>query len=168
MTIEPTAEEHPHHRSARERQRRGPMWGCMKFFGCGGIALVALIAILVIIGWLYIGTKSFAELVQLRIQKTMESRLGRSVSIGSVEIERGRQSRIIINDVRIANVPGGKRRHFATVKQIIITGGIDSFWGRKIRVGRVDLIDPRMSFEVFKPGGPFDHNFDHAASLRST
>ena len=68
--------------------------------------------------------------------------------------QRGRQSRVIINDVRIANVPGGKRRHFATVKQIIITGGIDSFWGRKIRVGRIDLIQPRMSFEVFAPGGP--------------
>lgn len=161
MTIEPTAEEHPHHRSARERQRRGPMWGCMKWVGCSGFGLLALILIIVGGGWWYLGTSSFADLVRLRIQKTMESRLGRAVSIGPVRIERGRQSRVIINDVRIANVAGGKRRHFATVKQIIITGGIDSFWGRKIHVGRVDLIEPRMSFEVFKPGGPFDHNFPH-------
>src|ERR1041385_8033011 len=162
MTIEPTAEEqHPHHRSARERQRRGPMWGCMRWVGCGGVGLVALILILIGVGWWYLGTSSFAGLVKLRIQKTMEARLGRGVYIGSVQIDRGRQSRVIINDVRIANVPGGKRRHFATVKQIIITGGIDSFWGRKIHVGRIDLIQPRMSFEVFAPGGKYAHNFPH-------
>src|SRR5437588_2356781 len=162
MTIEPTAEEqHPHHRSARERQRRGAMWGCMKWVGCGGAGLLALILIIIGGGWWYLGTSSFADLVRLRIQKTMEARLGRDVFIRSVIIERGRLNRVVINDVRIANVPGGKRRHFATVKQIIITGGIDSFWGRKIRVGRIDLIEPRMSFEVFAPGGPFAHNFPH-------
>jgi outer membrane protein insertion porin family len=162
MTSEPTAEvQHPHHRPARERQRRGPMWGCMKWVGCGGGGLLALILLVIGGGWWWLGTTSFADLVRLRIEKTMEARLGRDVSIGSVTIQRGRLSRIIINDVRIANVPNGKRRHFATVKQIIITGGIDSFWGRKIRVGRVDLIEPRMSFEVFKPGERFAHNFPH-------
>ena len=162
MTIVPTAEEqHPHHRSARERQRRGPMWGCMKWVGCGGIGLLALLLLIVGGGWWYLGTPNFAGLVRLRIQKTLEARLGRDVYIESVVIERGRQSRVILNDVRIANVPGGKRRHFATVKQVIITGGIDSFWGRKIRVGRVDLIQPRMSFEVFPAGGKFAHNFPH-------
>src|SRR5881398_3715569 len=103
MTIEPTAEEHPHHRSARERQRRGPMWGCMKWVGCSGIGLVALLAIVIAVVWWWLGTHSFADLVRLRIQSTMEARLGRAVSIGPVQIERGRQSRVIINDVRIAN-----------------------------------------------------------------
>jgi len=162
MTIDPTAEEqHPHHRSARERQRRGPMWGCMKWVGCSTIGFAALILIGVGGGWWYLGSSSFAGLVRLRIEKTMESRLGRDVTIGSVQIERGRQSRVIVNDIRIANVPGGKRRNFATAKQLIITGGIDSFWGRKIRVGRIDLVEPRVSFEVFEPGGKFDHNFPH-------
>src|SRR5881394_2400161 len=127
MTIEPTAEEQPHHRSARERQRRGPMWGCMKWVGCSGFGLLALILLIIGGGWWYLGTSSFADLVRLRIQSTMEARLGRAVSIGPVQIERGRLNRVVINDVRIANVAGGKRRHFATVKQIIITGGIDSF-----------------------------------------
>src|SRR5436309_8103401 len=108
MTIEPTAEEqHPHHRSARERQRRGAMWGCMKWVGCGGAGLLVLILILVGVGWWYLGTSSFSGLVKLRIQKTMEARLGRAVSIGSLHIEKGRISRVIINDVEIANVPGG-------------------------------------------------------------
>jgi outer membrane protein insertion porin family len=162
MTIDPTAEEQqPHHRSARERQRRGPMWGCMKFLGCSAIGIPVLILIIVGGGWWYLGSSSFAGLVRLRIEKTMEARLGRDVTIGSVRIERGRQSRVIVSDVRIANVPGGKRRNFATAKQLIITGGIDSFWGRKIRVGRIDLVEPRMSFEVFEPGGKFEHNFPH-------
>src|SRR5947209_16265597 len=108
MTIEPTAEEqHPHHRSARERQRRGPMWGCLRWIGCGTIGLFALILIILGGGWWYLGTSSFSGLVKLRIEKTLEARLGRDVFIGSVQIERGRQSRVIINDIRIANVPGG-------------------------------------------------------------
>src|SRR5688572_13287612 len=103
MTIDPTAEEQqPHHRSARERQRRGPMWGCMKWVGCSTIGFVALILIFVGGGWWYVGSSSFAGLVRLRIEKTMEARLGRDVTIGPVQIERGRQSRVIVNDVRIA------------------------------------------------------------------
>jgi len=162
MTDENAAEEQqPHHRSSRERQRRGAMWGCMKWVGCSSVGLLVLLLVIVGGGWWYLGTASFADLVRLRIEKTMEARLGRDVTIGSLKIEKGTQSRVIVNDIKIANVPGGKRRNFATVKQLIITGGIDSFWGRKLRVGRVDLIEPRMSFEVFAPGGKFDHNFPH-------
>src|SRR5213082_1948878 len=97
-TVEPTAEEqHPHHRSARERQRRGAMWGCMKWTGCSGLGLLGLLLIGLGVGWWYLGSASFAGLVKLRIEKTLEARLGRNVDIGSVQIERGRQSRIIIN-----------------------------------------------------------------------
>src|SRR4051794_39530587 len=102
MTIFPTAEEqHPHHRSSRERQRRGAMWGCMKWVGCGGIGLVGLLLIIVGGGWWYLGSSSFAGLVRLRIEKTMEARLGRDVSIGPVQIDRS-HGRVIINDVQIA------------------------------------------------------------------
>ena len=102
MTIEPAAEEH-NHRSARERQRRGPMWGCLKWMGCSTIGFFVLLAVIIIGGWWYLGSSSFAGLVQLRIQKTLESRLGRKVDIASVQIDRGRQSRIIINGLRIGN-----------------------------------------------------------------
>src|SRR5207237_1472480 len=112
-------------------------------------------------GWWYLGTSSFSGLVRLRIQKTLEARLGRSVVVGSVQIERGNLGRIVINDLRVANAPGAVHPYFATAKQVVVTGGIDSFWGRKIRVGRVDLIEPRMSFEVFAPGGKYAHNFPH-------
>src|SRR3954451_2683814 len=108
MTIEPAAQEqHPHHRSSRERQRRGAMWGCMKWFGCSAMGVLILLLVVVGGGWWYLGSSSFEELVRLRIEKTMEARLGRDVSIGSVKIERGRLSRVTVNDIRIANVPGG-------------------------------------------------------------
>ena len=89
MTIEPAAEEHQH-RSARERQRRGPMWGCLKWMGCSTVAFFVLLALVIVGGWWYLGSSSFAGLVQLRIQKTLESRLGRHVDIASVQIEGGR------------------------------------------------------------------------------
>src|SRR5437763_7940855 len=112
MTIEPAAEEH-HHRSARERQRRGPMWGCLKWMGILAVGLLVLLALIVAGGWWYLGTSSFAGLVRLRIQKTLEARLGRSVVVGSVRIERGNLGRIVINDLRVANAPGAVHPYFA-------------------------------------------------------
>jgi hypothetical protein len=148
-----------HHRTARERQRRGPMWGCLRtmiiLFGGGALLLFFVIGG----GWWYLGTASFAELVRLRIEKTLESRLGREVQIKTVAIPRGRPQRVILNDMRIANAPGAVNPYFATVEQVVITGGIESFWGRELKVSRVDVINPRMNFEVFPEGTALTHNF---------
>src|SRR5882724_3753496 len=105
MTIEPSTTEHAEHphRSARERQRKGPMWGCLRFLGCSAIGVLVLLAVVIIGGWWYLGTSSFAGLVRLRIQKTLEARLGRSVDVGPIVIERGLRSRITINGLRIGN-----------------------------------------------------------------
>jgi outer membrane protein assembly complex protein YaeT len=150
-----------HHRSARERQRRGPMWGCLKaLIWTFGITLAVLLLV-VGGGFWYLGTSSFAGLVQLRIAKTLEARLGRHVSIHDVQIIRARPAKVIINDLRIANSPGAVHPNFATVRQLVITGGIDSFWGRKITVQRVDIRDPRLYFEVYPAGSKLVHNFPH-------
>jgi translocation and assembly module TamB len=135
------------------------MWGCLKWMGCSTIAFFVLLALIIGGGWWYLGSTSFAGLVRLRIEKTLEARLGRDVVVGSVQIEGGRQSRIILNDLRIANAPGAVRPYFATAKQVIVTGGIDSFWGRKIRVGRVDIVEPHLNFEIYPAGSKLTHNF---------
>src|SRR6476660_9432460 len=102
MTESPTPTEHHegHHRSARERQRKGPMWGCLRTIFIGSLVTLALIFLVVGGGYWYLGSASFAGLVKLRIEKTLENRLGRDVSIGSVEVVRTRPQRIILRDLR--------------------------------------------------------------------
>ncbi len=154
----PPAEGH-HHETARQRQRRGPMRGCLRWilFSFGGLLL--LLFFVIGGGWFYLGSASFADLVRLRIQGTLESKLGRKVEIGSVEIVRTGTKKVIINDIRIANSPGAANPYFATVKQATITGGIDSFLGRKITVSRVDVVEPHLYFEVYPAGSKLVHNF---------
>ncbi|HEX8152567.1 MAG TPA: translocation/assembly module TamB domain-containing protein, partial [Thermoanaerobaculia bacterium] len=72
---------------------------------------------------------------------------------------RTRPQRVIINDLRIANAPGGVNRYFATVRQVEIAGGVESFWGRHLTLGRIDIRDPRVYFEVFPTGSKLVHNF---------
>src|SRR5260370_136607 len=74
-----------HHPTARERQRRGPMFGCLRAFMRIGGALAIFAAVIGIGLFWYLGTTSFADLVRLRIQATLESRLGRKVSIRDVD-----------------------------------------------------------------------------------
>jgi outer membrane protein insertion porin family len=144
------------HRSARERQRKGPMWGCLK--GLVWVFGIVLLLLLVIIGggWWYLGSTNFADLVRKRIETTLETRLGREVTIGKVTFIRSRPQRVILDDIRIANAPGGVARYFATVRQVEISGGVESFWGRAVKVDRVDIRDPHLWFEVFPDG---NHNF---------
>lgn len=144
------------HRSARERQRKGPMWGCLK--GLFWVFTVGLLVMLILIGggWWYLGSTSFADLVLKTVEDTLESKLGREVYIGKVTVVRARPQRIIIDDIRIANAKGGVAQYFATVRQIEIAGGVESFWGRRVKVDRVDIRDPRLWFEVFPDG---THNF---------
>jgi outer membrane protein insertion porin family len=151
----------PHRVRKHVPLRDRPMGGCLRaifFFGGGGLLLIAL---LVSSGWWYLGTSSFAELVRLRVAKTLESKLGRTVTIGSVEIVRSRPQKIILRDLRIGNAPGGVAPYFATVKEVDVVGGVESLWGRTVRVGRIDVIEPRIFFEVYPAGSKLVHNFPH-------
>jgi len=137
------------------------MWGCLRTIVLGVLALALLLFLVIGGGWFYLGTNSFADLVKLRVQKTLEARLGRAVTIADIDIVRGRESKVILKNLTVANAPGATKPYFATAKQLVITGGIDSFWGRRILVGRIDVVDPRINFEVFPAGAPLVHNFPH-------
>ena len=134
------------------------MWGCLK--ALFWIFTVTLLVLLIVVGggWWYLGTGNFAGLIRARIEDTLRTKLGRDVYIHDVVFVRSRPTRVIINDLRIANAPNGKAKYFATVRQVEITGGVDSFWGRRIKVGRIDIRDPRLFFEVYPNGA---HNFPH-------
>jgi outer membrane protein assembly complex protein YaeT len=156
----PPVEGH-HHETARQRQRRGPMWGCLRWIVRLAIGVLVLLFLVIGGGYFYLGTKSFGELVRLRVERTLEARLGRDVTIGSVEVVRSRPNKVILRNVSIANSPGAVHPHFATVKQVTITGGIDSFWGRDIRVSRIDIDAPQLFFEIYPAGSSLVHNFPH-------
>src|SRR5688500_20356788 len=85
------------HRSARERQRKGPMWGCLKgmiwLFAIGFVLLFLVIGS----GWWYVGSASFADYVRKKIELTLEARLGRDVSIKSVAFVRSDPQKIILD-----------------------------------------------------------------------
>ncbi len=77
------------------RRRRGcvrPLvWALL--IGLGLVLLIAFGA------WYYTGSTSFESLVARRIEATLESRMDREVTIGSVTIERGRVTSVILEDV---------------------------------------------------------------------
>ncbi|MDQ6800860.1 MAG: outer membrane protein assembly factor BamA [Acidobacteriota bacterium] len=161
MEVNDDPVEEQQHASARERQRRGPMWGCLRWLIGGSVLFFIILFLIIGGGWFYLGTASFGDLVALRVASTLESRLGRKVTIGSVAIDRAHLSRVVLNDLRIANSPGSVHPYFATVKQVTITGGINSFWGRQISVDRVDIVEPHLFFEVYPSGSKLVHNFPH-------
>ena len=135
------------------------MWGCLK----GLIWVFGVVAVLLLVviggGWWYLGTTSFAGFVKKKVEATLEAHLGRDVTIGSVVFIRTNPQRILLNDIRIANAPGAKTPYFATVRQVEISGGVQSLWGRAAKLERIDIRDPHLWFEVFPAGSPLVHNF---------
>ena len=91
----------------------------MRRLGITIFVALGLLALLVGGGWWYLGTTSFADLVRLRVQKTLEARLERKVTIHDVDIVPGQPAKVIINDLRIANSPGAVHPYFATVRQVV-------------------------------------------------
>ena len=133
------------------------MWGCLKvlfwLFGGGVLLLFLLLAG----GWWFVGTTAFEEYVRGKIEASLEGRLGRDVTIGRLEIDvSGPKQRIVIHDLRIANAPGTVAPQFAIVREVVITGGVESFVGRNVKVDRVDVREPRLWFEILPDG---THNF---------
>ncbi|HYH06863.1 MAG TPA: translocation/assembly module TamB domain-containing protein [Thermoanaerobaculia bacterium] len=132
------------------------MFGCIKgliwVFGVGFLVLLIGIGT----GWFLLGSTNFADYVRKRIETTLETRLGREVTIGKVIFVRTRPQKIILQNLRIANAPGGAAPQFALVREVELTGGIQSFWGRAVQIDRIDIRDPQVWFELLPNG---EHNF---------
>ena len=153
QTLFPHETGHGHHRSARERQRKGPMWGCLKaiaFIGAGGLLLLFL---MIGGGWWYVGSKSFADLVAKRIAETLKARLGREVSIGLVVFDRAHLRQVVLKDLRISNSPGAANPYFAGVVLNVVPA--PDGWSNVI-VGRSGYESRRISVLKYSPDGPRD------------
>ncbi|HVR42688.1 MAG TPA: outer membrane protein assembly factor BamA [Thermoanaerobaculia bacterium] len=144
--------------SSFRRQRTRPIRGCIRLLGWGLIVLVMVLLLISGGAWYYFGTDNFAAVIKARVEQNLEWRLGRDVRIGRVVVSRS-LGRVLLQDISIANVPGGRREHFAFVREVEIVGGIESFWTRTIRVGRVDVRDARLNVEIFPRESPVLHNF---------
>ncbi|MGH9457417.1 MAG: outer membrane protein assembly factor BamA [Thermoanaerobaculia bacterium] len=156
----PTPEPPPdHEESSFSRQRGRPIRGCIRLLGNALIGLIVLLLLMWGGGWYYVGSPHFARLVKERIERNLEWRLGREVTIGRVVVDRGELGRVLLQDVRVANLPEGAHPYFATVREVEIEGGIGSFRTRTIHVGRVDVREPRLNVEIFPAGAAHPHNF---------
>src|SRR5688572_3508059 len=145
--------------SSLARQRRRPMWGCVKWIGILSAVLLILLFLSVWGGWFYLGSPNFAEYVRGKLEANIESKLGRGVTIGKVTFLRERPAKIIIEDLKIANAPGALRPHFAIIKRIEITGGVESLWQRQVNLGLIEVSEPQIFFEVFPQGSALQHNW---------
>ncbi|HVT44010.1 MAG TPA: translocation/assembly module TamB domain-containing protein [Thermoanaerobaculia bacterium] len=154
-----TEEPHRYEREGLERQKGRPMWGCVRALLALFLVIGAILGLIGLGAYRYLGSARFAELVRARIEANLEARLGRDVFIGRVTVIRTPNARVILDDVRIGNAPGALQEWFATVRQVEIVGGIDSFLQRRVRLGHVDIRDPHFYFEVFPEGLPLTHNF---------
>jgi outer membrane protein assembly factor BamA/autotransporter translocation and assembly factor TamB len=132
------------------------MWGCLK--GLLWVFGVTFLLLFLIFGggWWYLGSANFADYVKKKIEATLEAKLDRDVSIGSVEFVRTRPQKILLKNLRIANAKGTVAPYFATVREVELTGGVQSLWGRNVTIDRVDVREPRLWFEVLPDG---THNF---------
>ena len=139
----------------QERRRRG----CLRLFLFAAAALLILLLFALFGGFQYLGTESFAEFVRLRIEANLENRLGREVTIGRVTVTRTLPAKIILDDIRIANAPGGEHPFFAQVRQVEIIGGIQSFLARRLELGEIHVRDPQFFFELYPEEHPLEHNF---------
>jgi|GEM_PF-292433 len=145
--------------TALTRRERTRVRGCVRGLFIVCLVLTILLIIALSGGWYYLGTESFARRIQAGIVENLASHLDRKVFIGKVTLIPGRQTRVIIDDLRISNSPGALNPDFATVRQVEITGGIDSFLQRRVKLGRIDIRDPHLDFEVYPEGAPLSTNF---------
>ena len=142
-----------------ERQKRRPIRGCIRRLGIGLLALIVILILAIVGTWSYFGSASFARYVATKVENFLEFKLGRDVTIGKVIVSRDPIGQITLRDITISNVPGATREHFATVDEVVIVGGIESFWTRTLRLGRVDVRGARLNVEFFPEGSPLTHNF---------
>jgi outer membrane protein insertion porin family len=123
------------------------------------LGILILLAIGIGVTWYWTSTEGFAEMVRLRVEKNLENRLGRDVTIGKVTLVRTLPVRVYLDDLRIANAPGGVNPDFARVRRVEIIGGVESFLTRTVRVGTINIRDPHVFFEIYPEAHALDHNW---------
>lgn len=146
-----TSEERPQ----APARRRG---GCLR--GIFRTTRTTMLIVLVVLGagWYWLENGSIGEFVADRISAALETGLGRDVAVGRVSIRPTIPPKIVVRDVRIANLPGASSPEFARVGRLEVTGIIRSIVERRIDLGTIRVHDVAVSIEKMpaSAGGGFN------------
>ncbi|MCM2313813.1 MAG: translocation/assembly module TamB domain-containing protein [Thermoanaerobaculia bacterium] len=132
--------------------------GCRRGIYRAARTTVAIVVILVAAAWFWFETGTSGEVVGDRISIILEEGLGRDVAVGRVSVWPTIPPRIVVRDIRIANLPGASSADFARVGRIEISGIIRSLVERRIDLGTIRVYDASVSIEKLPEaqGGGFN------------
>ncbi|MEO8218642.1 MAG: hypothetical protein ABI718_16320, partial [Acidobacteriota bacterium] len=139
---------------ADERARRG----CRRWVAIGLLAAALIGGIVYLAGSRYLRSAAFADMVRQKVEATLEAHLGRDVTIERVVLA-DHPLRIVLRNVRVANVPGGMHKDFASARELEIRAGIESFLQRKITIAQIVVRGLEVHFEVYPEQFGVSNNF---------
>jgi hypothetical protein len=112
-----------------------------------------IILIILGAGWYWLENGSIGEYIADKISSTLEEGLKRDVAVGRVSIRPSIPPRIIVRDIRIANLPGASSPEFARIGRIDVTGIVRSLVERRIDLGTIRIRDVSVSIEKMPAAG---------------
>ncbi len=138
----------------RRRRRRGCLWSMFRALR----TTVAIFLILAAAVYVLFETSSAGEWIGDVISRQLEDGLGRSVSVGRVSLWPTIPARLVVRDIRIANAPGATAPDFASVERIEVTGLLKSLAERRIDLGTIRVLHPKISIEMMPEGSTIEDN----------
>jgi autotransporter translocation and assembly factor TamB len=137
-------------------RRRGR--GCLH--GIFRMTRTTFVIVLIVLGagWYWLENGSIGEYIADKISATLEEGLKRDVAVGRVSIRPSIPPRIIVRDIRIANLPGAASPEFARIGRIDVTGIVRSIVEGRIDLGTIRIRDVSVSIEKMPAaaGGGFN------------
>jgi AsmA protein len=89
-----------------------------------------------------------------RIQAAVEAATGRSLALGEVGVKLSLAPTLTVEDVALANAPGGSRRQMATIRRVEVELALLPLLSRRVEVRRLVLQSPDILLETDAEGRP--------------
>ena len=103
------------------------------------LILASLVATISVGGYLYLSSRDH-HLVKEQIQETLQTALGRSVTIeGPLQFELGLLPRVSLSDITVANAEWGTGSHLLTIRQLSIQPHLLPLLRGEIVLNRLDI-----------------------------
>ena len=142
--------EEPAPVEAEAPRRRGR--GCLRGIFRTTRTTFAIVIILLVAAWFWLETGSAGEVLGDRISIVLGEGLEREVAVGRVSIWPTIPPRIVVRDIRIANLPGAASADFARFGRLEVSGIIRSLVERRGDLGTIRVFDATVSIEKMPAG----------------